>query len=80
MKPIIIIISLAHLLFTPLVSADQSHTEKAQQNQARIDLHQQFQQRLQQHMLPRPDVYREPVIIKLLQRRPPGDNIRTYHS
>ena len=82
MKKTILAISLAHLLFTTPVSADQSiyresSKESREPHVQMLPLMQREQ--LQNRFIP-PAYDRPPVIIKLLQRRRTEERIRTYHT
>jgi len=76
MKQTILITSLAHLLFTGVVYADQRTDKQAQNYHPQMQQqHEQQPQRYPPALLDRP-----PVIIKLLQRKGADDRIRTYHT
>jgi hypothetical protein len=74
MKQTILIASLAHLLITGSVYADQRTDEQARPDNP------QMQHQQQTHRYPAPVFDRPPVIIKLLQRKGADDRIRTYHT
>ena len=78
MKQTILITSLAHLLFTGAVSADQRMDKKAPDEHPQIQHEQRYGQ--QSHGHPPAMFDRPPVFIKLLQRKGAEDKVRTYHT
>ena len=80
MKQTVLIISLAQLLFTGMVSADQRMDNQQGDDHALMQRLLDQQQKQQSQRYHPSERYQAPVIIKLLQRKRADEIVKTYHT